>query len=401
MEIVTGLRIVCISEVALVAVLAASCRSATDPDLQGNRPPASVVSLQAGFTATCSLLGNASLYCWGTSIGGDLSTRDLVPRSVATNLTITSFALAKGIFGGSICASELPADVYCWGYWLGIDVGRQYGSAPTLLQDTLALSGLTAGPGHTCGLDSPGAAYCWGSNIAGKRGQGIPLPDSIGGTELNRVVGGTLYRAIGAGEWHSCALTISNNVHCWGFGPLLGDSSAAIDTSIVNCIWPGAPCSWSPVPVRSLAGIATLTVGERHTCALAQIGTLTCWGANESGQLGIGDHIDRPEPTRVQLPEPVMNVSAGSRHTCVLANTGSAYCWGLPGPWLGHSGPGLVPEPLESSLRFTALDAGYLHTCGIATDGLVYCWGQNDQGQLGNGIQTDSQAPVQVQFLDS
>ena len=44
----------------------------------------------------------------------------------------------------------------------------------------------------------------------------------------------------------------------------------------------------------------------------------------------------------------------------------------------------------------TALSAGRGHHCAVLTDASVRCWGDNNDGQLGNGSQTDSASPVGV-----
>src|SRR5204862_7933623 len=76
-------------------------------------------------------------------------------------------------------------------------------------------------------------------------------------------------------------------------------------------------------------------------------GTVFCWGANGSGQLGDNTHNNRDVP-------------------------------------VGVVGPG-------NFLLSTAVDiaAGGLHTCVIMSDGTVRCWGENGSGQLGDGTTTD------------
>jgi len=44
----------------------------------------------------------------------------------------------------------------------------------------------------------------------------------------------------------------------------------------------------------------------------------------------------------------------------------------------------------------TAIEAGAYHTCALLEDATARCWGLNDNGQLGDGSQTDSSTPVAV-----
>ena len=46
-------------------------------------------------------------------------------------------------------------------------------------------------------------------------------------------------------------------------------------------------------------GWASVTAGSFHTCATRTGGTLWCWGDNEYGQLGNGNHTDQDLPRQV------------------------------------------------------------------------------------------------------
>src|SRR4051812_21033200 len=58
-------------------------------------------------------------------------------------------------------------------------------------------------------------------------------------------------------------------------------------------------------------------LGGGHTCAIMQDTTLTCWGRNTSGQLGVGDTQPHLTPTPVPKLKDVIYVSVGEAHTCV------------------------------------------------------------------------------------
>jgi alpha-tubulin suppressor-like RCC1 family protein len=71
--------------------------------------------------------------------------------------------------------------------------------------------------------------------------------------------------------------------------------------------------------------------GGWHTCAIAA-GAISCWGANDSAQLGrgtIGGSILVPTAI-VGAPSPAVSVDAGGYHTCAVFSGGAddVRCWG-------------------------------------------------------------------------
>lgn len=189
-----------------------------------------------------------------------------------------------------------------------------------------------------------------------------------------------------AGGYHACAITSEATLACWGqnVDGQLGNGGATPP------LLGGQPYA---TEVVGLSGVTAATAGERHTCAVA-VGELSCWGANEAGQLGDGTDEDRHTPTVVDLSG-VVAVSAGADSTCALLSDGTVQCWGAnastePTPVAGLSGVS------------TLAVGGYLtgtwgrHACAIVGVDTVQCWGRNADGELGNGTNVTSPSPVDV-----
>ncbi|WP_437755352.1 hypothetical protein [Sorangium sp. So ce1389] len=64
--------------------------------------------------------------------------------------------------------------------------------------------------------------------------------------------------------------------------------------------------------------------------------------------------------------------------------------WGVP--HLGDGSTMLSPQPVQADIDGVAqLAVGYYHTCALKTTGEVLCWGENNNGQLGVGLDVAAQ----------
>lgn len=129
------------------------------------------------------------------------------------------------------CGISTTGSTACWGEgWLGTLGNDSAGTGvhatrPTLIAGNLAFQSVSHGAGHVCGLTRAGAAYCWGNNFRGRLGIGSPTTAGPGPVPVSRpypVVGGLRFVSLAAGWSHTCALTESGEVWCWGLAGALG-----------------------------------------------------------------------------------------------------------------------------------------------------------------------------------
>jgi alpha-tubulin suppressor-like RCC1 family protein len=140
--------------------------------------------------------------------------------------------------------------------------------------------------------------------------------------------------------------------------------------------------------------VVAVAVGWTHTCAVKDTGTVSCWGNNSYGQLGIGVPGDQLTPALVTGITDAYDVVAGNVHTCMLHQDDAIQCWGFNRQGqLGPKGKEIQLKPVGGpALKAIQLAAGAFHTCALKTDRTVWCWGSNDHGQLGRTTTGDHDA---------
>lgn len=215
---------------------------------------------------------------------------------------------------------------------------------------------VTTGQFHSCAITATGDVTCWGRNNEGQLGDGTRRDrETPVWTRVRQAVD------VDAGAWQTCATLEGGRARCWGGGR----------RNVAQVL---------PRELNGLRGtVRWIAVGET-ACAIMLRGDVHCWGAEPSGRpIGAGN------PYRLQLPSPAIYLDVGIEHLCVLMSANQAQCFHT------RTGPsGYVFEPFNPpvqvrNVRQLAASGG--HACSTG-HGEVNCWGNNQHGQAGNSPDT-------------
>lgn len=362
----------------------------------------SYIAAQGGQGHTCALTPARALYCWGSSRSGQVGngvagaeTAVRLPTEPALPLQFSSVSV-----GGAHTCALVATSAFCWGENADGRVGDQT-TIDRVLPTQVVLGGasltvVSAGASETCAVENyqPDDSFppmerllCWGGATVG---------------------GGEYLQDVDVGGDHGCYLFI--DLECSGENQAgqLGDGS----TTSTN----------DPVLVLPAMVPTDFSVGADHTCALSSSGTISCWGSNQWGQLGgttnqacavAGDLYLVPtipcsrSPVDVGSSVQFDQVTAGFGFTCALSVAYEAFCWGRNDR--GQLGVDstqaslATPTPVAGGHLFTDIDAGFAHACGVTVDKALYCWGANTEGRLGDGavgVQFSRFEPAPVLVLE-
>lgn len=373
------------SQAALPAIPAAISTSFT-------RISAAGVTVSSGEYFSCVLTGGRA-QCWGFNTWGQLGNGEVqeselmgTPSPVDV-VGLGSPVVALDAGGVHACALTTGGGVVCWG---GNGAGQLGDGTTTNRATPVDLVGLdsgvrsvSAGGDHTCAVTDAGGVKCWGYNAWGQLGDGTTADRS---TPVDVVGLGSGVTAVSAGGTHTCALTEAGGVTCWGSngGGRLGDGTL-VDRPV-------------PVPVVGLgSGVARVSAGHAHACALSAQGEVRCWGSNTVGQLGDGTTTDRATPTGVVgLEAGAVSLDAGGGHNCAVTAVGGLKCWGANTGQLGDDSEIARLEAVDVvglAAGIEAVSAGYEHTCAVTLAGGLRCWGFNLHGEIGDGGNTIEVGP--------
>jgi len=397
------------------------------------------IDVVSGATHSCALRANGTVWCWGGNIDGTLGdgrerhedcgsagSTEIQDCSPPVEVIIVEDATHLSARGGSQnCVVRESGGAWCWGRE---SVGPASGGEAIKNFEPVPRAGLESletvsrGFNHTCGI-AAGQAVCIGQNGSGQIGDGTRDEARVAHTVAMPTGLVDVQVSTGPHSGLTCALTV-DAAYCWGNNAdsQLGDGVADHAGGCETYMGSGYDCALSAQAVTLPTGVmfTQIAPGGSHVCAVGDDGSLYCWGANNYGQLGLGDQVGVGLPTLVidaTDGDPVVQVETGPDFSCARMTSGKVFCFGdnaegqLGDDMPSHGvGVGDCTAPMATDCSFdpvevmglagvTDIGAGRAHMCALRSTGDVVCWGRNTKKQLGDGTRDRRYAPVTVMDL--
>uniref|UniRef100_UPI001AACA541 RCC1 domain-containing protein n=1 Tax=Facilibium subflavum TaxID=2219058 RepID=UPI001AACA541 len=317
---------------------------------------------------------------------------------------------------GANSSGELANTPYGYNEHISVPTQIQKGSLPV----NLSFQQVDIGSSHTCAIGSDDAAYCWGRSSNYRLGF-QPTVDSYStpvavSMSANGFVNTNLYDiATGIGA-HTCAIDQNNKLYCWGYNhrKQLGADGSGFYNTVYLSESPIVPL----FPITD-SKVTKVVNNYRNTCALTLQNNVYCWGSNEDGMLGINDsnysqYNLKSIPQKVVMPSNVgaeiLDLDMADGTACFVDSNYDVYCWGanIYGT-IAQSADvsSIYPKPTKinlpngiSDIDFDQVSVGQYFACAsekMTTN--VYCWGSNAFGQIGSGIAVGSSSYTAIPTL--
>ena len=332
--------------------------------------------VSCGYYHTAAVKTDGTLWTWGYNNSGQLGRGEDFSRTPVTTIAGgTNWAYISSGYAGD---ADEPKPIAC-------------------------------GYNNTAAIKTDGTLWTWGYNNEGQLGTNAPNSQwSIMASPVTTFSGGTDWRSVSAGQYHTAAIKTDGTLWTWGYNLW----NYPVYTNTLGTNTDGGN---KVTPVTTFAGGSNwkqVACGRLHTAAVKTDGTLWTWGAgmawnsNVTGALGVGDLSGRNTPvTTFAGGTDWKQVSCGYAHTAAIKTDGTLWTWGFNylEYWFGERGALGTNDAINRCTPVTTfaggsnwkqIACGSYHTAAIKTDGTLWTWGSNGSGQLGDNTTTNRNTPV-------
>ena len=342
-----------------------------------------------------------AVYTWGLNEMGNLGQNNTTTRSspvqvpgVWTNWTF-----------GQQQAYGIKSDGTMWAMGQDSDAGElgqnetpgASKSSPTQIGTNTNWKTAVSAKGAVVSVKTDGTIWAWGDNEQGMMGQnqGGTGPNSRSsptqiGTNTNW---SSDVKRLSAGYRSFYNIKTNGELWVWGFHGYGALGLNNWDVKISSPAQVGTNTNWSCVDGAVNTTFSVKTDGTLWSCGYNSDGAL---GQNE---VGVGKH--KSSPTQIGTNTNWSLVRAGRYYGVATKTDGTLWSWGAnENGQLGLGDRQVLSSPTQIPGTWYWVEAGYRTVFGQKTDGTLWSWGHNNKGQAGtnNNFANDNgySSPTQV-----
>ncbi|CAB4124384.1 Regulator of chromosome condensation (RCC1) repeat [uncultured Caudovirales phage] len=340
-------------------------------------------------------LNVGTLWTWGQATAGKLGDGTTVSKQ--SPVTVSGGALIwKDVAGAEGHGMGIKNDGTLWTW--GTNTFGQLGDGSNTSKSS---PGTTAGGGSNwrklglitgggggrsgAGIKADGTLWTWGSNANGQLGDGTTI------SKISPVVtsGGANWKQVSCAYAFSGAIKTDGTLWIWGGASFSSAAYLAGSTSSPTTIV-GGGTSWKLV-----------SCGYDHITTIKTDNTVWACGTNDLGQFGDGTTINKSSPvTTSGSGTNWKQVSSGRKYTSATKTDGTLWSWGRNnsgqlgvGNTLNRSSPTTISG---GGTTWRQVSCGYNQTAAVKADGSLWTWGNDFAGALGDNNTVNRSSPVTV-----
>lgn len=361
--------------------------------MQNDNAVAQVALGGNSYRYSAAVTKDGSLYMWGNNYYGQLGdgskTNKLVPTKIMDNVRTIKTS-------DRFCAAiTIDNKLYMWGDNSYGQLGD--GTTDSLYKPTTPVlydvKDVILSQYFSAAIKTDGSLWMWGDNLRGQLGDGTTDRQTTPVKILENV------REVSLGAYHGAAIKTDGSLWVWG-NTYYGQIGNGTKGSASN--------SAQTTPLRLMENVKEVSLGEYHSAAVKNDGSLWLWGSNTYGQIGNFKTADQLEPLEISLDgQRVKTVCLAQRYSIAITESGSLYTWGNnTHNQLGNGlDDGVCTYPkliLDNVEQVITGDCWYSSefVAAIKTDGSLWMWGANYYGQTGTG-ETTSAVKTPKKVLDN
>lgn len=273
-----------------------------------------VIDISVGALFSCALNNLGDVYCWGRNLNGELGNGTTVNTHIPTKVTVLA-GKAKSISSGNLhtCALLEEGQVQCWG-------DNTLNKTNTASLNGRKAISVTASANISCAVLENKDLHCWGATEA----LGLPVnsPTDITAQNVSAYSGTSNMCYIKNG-----GLKCWGNIYSTGDARLTVNNTIprTVSTGVnyqklpIEIFAEGSGIQQFSSKYLDISA---------HSCVLTSSNQIKCWGRMPANEESVADSID-PRIRTVDFPisGQITQILAGYLSTCVIIDK-KLYCWG-------------------------------------------------------------------------